>query len=225
MELIAPALAQEENQTAVPMPSGWKRRRENVQLHIEHIALSLLASRSADTVTIEEIAAAAGLSRRSFYRYFTSIEDILRAPLKRKIDIWAEALREQPAEEALITSFYSATAQAVEHASALDHLHGTLAILERNSEIAARVKADVQTYCSDIYFEIISERLRVRGEDTRTAKAVAAAFAALMFQVGEDCARDGELVMGDRIDLALSVLITLLGENGSIAAPRLTSAA
>jgi AcrR family transcriptional regulator len=204
-----------EGNSANGLSFGWKRRHEDMAAHVENTALELLAKRGAGTVTVEEIAAAAGLSRRSFYRYFDSIEDILRTPMRRNLELWAKAFREQPPEEALIVSFYAATVRAMGSLSDLDNVRRALSIMEHASEVTNRTRAEMQAYCSSLYFDLISERLAARGENTRAARPVAAALTAVMFQVAEDCAREGVMIDINRIDLALSVLVTLLGEQGA----------
>ncbi len=193
------------------MPSGWERRRSRVALHVERTALELLATRG-DTLTIEDIANAAGLSRRTFYRYFDSIDDILRAPLRRYVDIWAQAFREQPLEASLITTFHAASMRTLETLSNPEELGFALTIMGRDSDVSTRIRAETQRYCSDIYFDLIAQRSAVRGGDINAARAVSAAFAALMFQVAEDCMSHQQPLNPDCFTAALTLLAQLLGD-------------
>ena len=53
-----------------PMIDIRQRRREFTADEIERVAIELFAVRGFDTVTVDEIAEAAGISARTFFRYF-----------------------------------------------------------------------------------------------------------------------------------------------------------
>lgn len=53
------------------------RKRQLVRDAIYDAAIDLFAKKSFDETTVEEVAAAAGISRRSFFRYFESKDDLL----------------------------------------------------------------------------------------------------------------------------------------------------
>jgi AcrR family transcriptional regulator len=60
-----------------PGVSMAQRKRQLVATELMEAALQLLALRGFDAVTIDEIVAAAGVSRRTFFRYFGSKEDVV----------------------------------------------------------------------------------------------------------------------------------------------------
>ena len=66
-----------------------ERKRQAVRSYLSEVALELLTDRDFESVTVDEIAAAAGVSRRSFFRYFASKEDVVL----QYLDQMAERLR------------------------------------------------------------------------------------------------------------------------------------
>jgi TetR/AcrR family transcriptional regulator, regulator of mycofactocin system len=56
-------------------PSGPGRPPSTTRRKLQQIALDLFSRRGYDEVTVEELAAAAGISRRTFFRYFRSKAD------------------------------------------------------------------------------------------------------------------------------------------------------
>lgn len=66
---------------------------------VEAVALRLFDERGFSEVTVEDIAAEAGISPRTFYRYFPSKEDVLQVQIDRRSLALAAALGERPSEE------------------------------------------------------------------------------------------------------------------------------
>ncbi|MFJ2738560.1 TetR family transcriptional regulator [Streptomyces sp. NPDC087440] len=54
-----------------------ERKRQLVADELAEAAMQLLAQKGFDTVTVDEIVAAAGVSKRTFFRYFASKEDVV----------------------------------------------------------------------------------------------------------------------------------------------------
>ena len=52
------------------------RRRATSRAELEQVAFTLFAARGFDATTVDEIAATAGIGRRTFFRYFPSKNDI-----------------------------------------------------------------------------------------------------------------------------------------------------
>ena len=72
-----------------------EQRRERNAREIQQAAMSLFAERGYAGVTVEDIAAEAGISERTFFRYFASKDHVLVAEAGRRIDIVHESLVRQ----------------------------------------------------------------------------------------------------------------------------------
>ncbi|HEY4724522.1 MAG TPA: TetR family transcriptional regulator [Actinomycetota bacterium] len=88
-----------------PPPRDLRRRaRDAVRAEIAETAFQLFTQRGFDQTTVDDIAAAAGLSRRSFFRYFASKEDAVLGMLNAVGDAIAAELAARPAGEPPWTS-------------------------------------------------------------------------------------------------------------------------
>lgn len=75
------------------------RARQAVRAEIAEVAFALFVERGFEQTTVEEIAEAAGLSRRSFFRYFPSKEDTVFGFLYEMGQQLADAVAARPAGE------------------------------------------------------------------------------------------------------------------------------
>jgi AcrR family transcriptional regulator len=76
-----------------------ERKRQLVADELRDAALMLLATKGFDTVTVDDIAAAAGVSRRTFFRYFASKEDVVVRWLADMSEVVVGVLADRPAGE------------------------------------------------------------------------------------------------------------------------------
>jgi AcrR family transcriptional regulator len=67
--------------------SGWQSRRRALFDEYERVALGLFAERGFRTVTIDEVAEAAGVSARTLFRYFPTKDDYLLALARRELGL------------------------------------------------------------------------------------------------------------------------------------------
>jgi AcrR family transcriptional regulator len=72
-----------------------EQRRERNAREIQQAAMSLFAARGYAAVTVEDIAHEAGISERTFFRYFASKDHVLVAEAGRRIDVIRESLVHQ----------------------------------------------------------------------------------------------------------------------------------
>lgn len=81
-------------------PAGLRERtRRAVHQEIASAALRLFLEQGFDATTVDQIAAATGISRRSFFRYFATKEDVLLGELVDRGRALATQLAARPADE------------------------------------------------------------------------------------------------------------------------------
>jgi AcrR family transcriptional regulator len=76
-----------------------ERTRNAVRSEIANAAMELFLAQTFEGTTVEEIAQSAGISRRSYFRYFSSKEEALAEGLVSIGGLIAEALLERPKKE------------------------------------------------------------------------------------------------------------------------------
>lgn len=84
------------------------RRRDLVARDIRRTAITLFAERGFDAVSVQDIAAAMGMSARTFFRYFASKDDILLDYERSLQDRLCAALRARPDTEGPVTALRAA---------------------------------------------------------------------------------------------------------------------
>ena len=87
-------------------PPGTSRRE------LELIALRLFTDQGFDNTTIEQIAAEAGVSKRTFFRYFSSKASVLWSEFDSEVDTIRAALADVPAEVPMMEAIRRAVATA-----------------------------------------------------------------------------------------------------------------
>ena len=95
-------------------PSLAERKRQLVSDELRDAALQLLAAKGFDAATIDDIVAAAGVSRRTFFRYYSSKEDVVVRLLAEVSELVREELTARPADESTAEALHQAVAVAVD---------------------------------------------------------------------------------------------------------------
>lgn len=90
----------------------WQRQRTALRTEITDAAVRLFIAHGFERTTIDEIADAVGVSRRTVFRYFGSKEDLILGDLAHRGEAIAAALERRPVSEDAWTALLSAMGEA-----------------------------------------------------------------------------------------------------------------
>lgn len=79
-----------------------ERNKARARTEIANVALALFSERGFEAVTVDDVVAAVGVSRRTFFRYFESKEDALLADYPMLLERLREALLEDVADRPVL---------------------------------------------------------------------------------------------------------------------------
>jgi TetR/AcrR family transcriptional regulator, regulator of mycofactocin system len=78
------------------------RRPVTSRAELEHVAFALFAEKGFEQTTVDDIAAAAGIGRRTFFRYFPSKNDVPWGDFERELERMRARLRACPPQVPLM---------------------------------------------------------------------------------------------------------------------------
>jgi AcrR family transcriptional regulator len=194
----------------------WERRRILVSLGIERAGLELLSERGLDDVTVDQIANAAGISTRTFFRYFRNPRDVLTAVPLRESRRMCRALLARPADESLLDGFHAWFREVDQRDLTTPNGRLEIEALVLWSGIVRRAPEVIQsesramTSLSTELEAVIRRRFSFGEEDDEKVGVLSAAFAAVIWYVfsralSEDDAAD----LASRLDQAFDLLAHL----------------
>jgi AcrR family transcriptional regulator len=92
-------------ETVLPSTPGLRqRKRQQTRERLTEAAMALFLDRGFEATTLDDIAAAADISRRSFFHYFASKEDVVFAWQEESTASLIAAVAARPANESMLTA-------------------------------------------------------------------------------------------------------------------------
>lgn len=85
-------------------PSRAGRKRVTSRAELEHVAFGLFAEHGFERTTIDELADAAGIGRRTFFRYFPSKNDVVWGDFNGQLELMRSHFRACPANTPLMAA-------------------------------------------------------------------------------------------------------------------------
>jgi AcrR family transcriptional regulator len=143
-------------------------------------AARLFASRGYDETTVDDIAAAAEVSRSTFFRYFPSKEAAAFPDEEVRVEVVSEVLETAPADEPLPTTIRRAALSLIDYdLEAKVELHKWHELLHEEPALAAYALR-VQNESINTFTRLIAKRMGVNPtRDLRPRLAVQMAYAAV----------------------------------------------
>jgi AcrR family transcriptional regulator len=136
-----------------------ERKKERTRHELMAVAAQLFNERGFDHVTIEEIAAAAEVSPRTFYRYFPAKEDLVLGNVDESARTLIDALRARPDGEPILDSIRGLVRDlATDFEADIDTQRSRAAVLESTPSLKLR-NAERQGILEEALAPVIAERL------------------------------------------------------------------
>ncbi|WP_075834902.1 TetR family transcriptional regulator [Deinococcus marmoris] len=198
-------------QASFSPPALRDRTRELMRAEIAEQAMELFAEQGFDETTVDQIAVAAGISPRSFFRYFATKEDVVMGDFFPYVRLIEAALRTRPREEKVLTAWRRALNTLVE--STEGDVKGSLRTVRvMNSTASLRARhLEKHLAWAEILVPLVAERLP-SGPFQRDVPARAIVLCGLtcfdiaLFAWAET---NGEASLGDLLDLSTEYLQTI----------------
>jgi AcrR family transcriptional regulator len=185
-----------------------EQKRQAVQKLISDAALPLFLERRFDEVTTDQISAAAGISPRSFFRYFATKEDVVVGHLAEAGRHVQAALEERPPAEAPWDALRAAFgALLTGFSDSRQALRMTTRMLLETPSLRAR-HLEKQLQWQELLIPDISKRLGSAAgiEDVRARALVASALACLDAAAAAWAVADDETPIETLLDAAISAV-------------------
>jgi AcrR family transcriptional regulator len=174
-----------------------ERVRRRTRAEVAEVAFDLFAARGFEVTTADEVAAAAGISRASFFRLFSSKEEAVFVALEATGSVVAAALAERPAGEDPWTALRSAFTVAIDqYLGDPEQALARARLAQQNPALRGRL-IDLQNSWGRDIREPLAERMRQDADSLAVEAVVRAALAA--FDVA--ATRWGDAGGGDLIAL------------------------
>ncbi|MBO0841634.1 MAG: TetR family transcriptional regulator [Nocardioides sp.] len=153
--------------------------RQAVRDQVVNQAWQLFARHGFEGTTIDQIAEASGMSRRTFFRYFTGKDELIVEKLVEAGERVADALAERPAGEpawAAVRAAFNAVVDAVE---AHPEHSRKLRIMLRDEPVVRSSLEEWRRRWVDLLAPLIASRLGASAGDVRVEAMAGSALACL----------------------------------------------
>ncbi len=148
-----------------------------MRTRISQVAIDLFDEHGFEAVTVEQVAAAAGISARSFHRYFPAKEDAVIGDLAPWGEFVRDAFAARPVDEPVWASLQASFEALVEHPNR-DEQRGkrTMRVLASTASLRAR-NLEKHLLWARMLTPVVQDRLAGDHQELRAQTLVQAALA------------------------------------------------
>ncbi|MBY6537754.1 TetR family transcriptional regulator [Rhodococcus sp. BP-349] len=172
-------------------------------LEVSAIAADMFVDRGFTATNVADIAAAAGVSSRTFHRYFDAKEDAVVPFLEEGWKSYVAAVDHRPVDESLLESLIHALDGSFRSVSASSY-RDLIAILPDSAPLQ-RVWLQIHEDCQQAMQPVITRRLALTGQNLR-ARFVAACIVAANRIAAEMWASDPTTSSRETVEKCLSMI-------------------
>ncbi|XUL93881.1 TetR family transcriptional regulator [Streptomyces galilaeus] len=183
--------------------------RAAVRARLAEVAFDLFRREGFDKVTVNEVSAAAGVSRSTFLRYFSSKEDAILSAFETQDALAEQALRTCPADQDDWTALQHAMSTTLEPFRQAQQEHLPLARLIENTPALTAGRREKQVGWRDALARVLAERAGGSASEAaplHTLVRAAAAVECMNIAVAQWARSDGHANLDDLLDATFSAL-------------------
>jgi AcrR family transcriptional regulator len=155
------------------------RQQQQLRHRISTAALRLFGAQGFDATTVDEIADQAGISPRTFFRYFETKDTVVTGPYLEGFTRWEHAIADAVAGQPLIDVLRHASQKVLDlYASEPDYWDGHYALITQDPALRRRM-TDIQAQLQVRAAAVLATRLGKAPDDLGTRIVAAAAMTAV----------------------------------------------
>lgn len=189
-------------ETAVPRQG---RPPVTSEAELSHIALELIADRGFEATTVDDIAAAAGIGRRTFFRYFASKNDLPWGDFESQLAGMRQVLAEMPEDVPLMEAIRIAVIEFNRlPPSEVPYHRRRMELILRVPSLIAHSSLRYTTW-RQVVAEFVARRLCVP-EDSLRPQAIAWAVLGIALSAYEQWLADEDADLSELLDCSLQML-------------------
>lgn len=171
-------------------PNLHEQRRRSTHEALRRAALASFASKGFANVTVTELARAAGVTERTFFRHFPTKEAVLFQDYETQVEWLSEALAQRPASESVFDAVLASVASFPHDLEVVRQAATARTELISAERIAGHLRV-VQSSFAGVITDFIKKRYSEPSDIDLLAEVAGATLAAALVVAVENWGRNG----------------------------------